>query len=169
MKISFYQLLLISQLTWKTTWTMPHLHKLMTENDLDFYFNTRDSSKVEDYEVIQIEKLPLLKKRGGQNILQQKQIIEKSFSVKAFGDSYALNLFKNEHILTPTSIIVRSENKTYVPFGKKTYCHYMHHDGETVAAMSVCGDNEDVRGMIFTEDKTLEIHPLTEHLQEKVR
>ncbi|QQP57207.1 A disintegrin and metalloproteinase with thrombospondin motifs 7, partial [Caligus rogercresseyi] len=81
-----------------------------------------------------------------------------NFAFSAFGESFNLQLQKNEKILSPTAQIVsRSGDKIENIGVKGSDCHYIHRGDDFVASISLCGNNS-AHGYITTSDgRTFEI------------
>ncbi|RZB39497.1 Sod Cu, Reprolysin, Pep M12B propep and/or HMA domain containing protein [Asbolus verrucosus] len=134
------------------------LHDYMTEPELAYYFQTGDKSAVPEYEVVYLPELP-----SSVEALEDADTFDYSFS--AFERPIDLKLKKNDRIAA-------SNLKTYLTEGDfvevlaspPKSCHYIHRDASTVAAISAC-EPRSMQGLIFLDDTTLEIHPLTERLQ----
>eukprot|EP00096_Caligus_rogercresseyi_P009552 TRINITY_DN3254_c1_g1_i1.p1 TRINITY_DN3254_c1_g1~~TRINITY_DN3254_c1_g1_i1.p1 ORF type:complete len:740 (+),score=167.70 TRINITY_DN3254_c1_g1_i1:104-2221(+) len=85
-----------------------------------------------------------------------------NFAFSAFGESFNLQLQKNEKILSPTAQIVsRSGDKIENIGVKGSDCHYIHRGDDFVASISLCGNNS-AHGYITTSDgRTFEVQELT--------
>ncbi|XP_018574479.1 A disintegrin and metalloproteinase with thrombospondin motifs adt-2-like [Anoplophora glabripennis] len=155
-------LILLKNCVFVNTLLLEALHDYMTEPELAYYFQTADRSIIPDYEVIYLP-LVLPVKEASSVFGDEDEEIEYNFS--AFQRPIELKLRRNPSITA-------SNFKTYIhnhdkieslPDSPKN-CHYLHKDRSTVASISICSPRT-VQGLVFLENSTLEIHPLTERLQ----
>ncbi|XP_050295786.1 A disintegrin and metalloproteinase with thrombospondin motifs adt-2-like isoform X1 [Anthonomus grandis grandis] len=76
-----------------------------------------------------------------------------------------LRLRKNEAILTESfKSYLHDETGIKLLNATPSDCHYLHEDPDLVAALSICSP-KTVHGLIFTDNATLEIQPLTPKLR----
>ncbi|KAJ8935149.1 hypothetical protein NQ314_012967, partial [Rhamnusium bicolor] len=138
------------------------LHDFMTEPELAYYFQTADKSSIPDYEVVYLPVILPVREAIG---LFGDEVEEIEYSFSAFQRPVDLKLRRNPGITTPNfKTYVHNEEGIKVLPHKPQNCHYLHKDAKTVASISICSP-KNVQGLIFLENSTLEVHPLTERLQ----
>lgn len=152
---------------WSTCLTFPSrndLHQLMDSEELTFYFG-RDHS-LPDYEIVD---LPENLYSGRESVVTEdgESTVEKIVSFDVFDKSINLVLYPNRGLLSPfAKIVKKSKNKEQIlsEQEKPNFCHYLHLNDDMTAAISNCIPKE-VNGLIFMNDITLEILPLTTRLK----
>ncbi|XP_060530217.1 A disintegrin and metalloproteinase with thrombospondin motifs adt-1-like [Cylas formicarius] len=135
------------------------LHNYMNEAELTYYFQTANKNEVPYYEVVF---LPPTTWSSDDNFTSN-EVIEYNFS--AFNRLIGLKLKRNENILGPSfKTYIHDENGTKMLKSAPYNCHYLHVDSDTVAAISFCPPKA-MQGLIFLDNTTLEVHPLSETLK----
>ncbi len=144
----------------------------MNRGELLHYFGTYevDSISSESYDLTHFmlsDNEITTEKRGDPSEDASKTF---KYTFAAFGSKYELNLTKNDHLLSSRTVIARREGEdsleAYGPAHKERDCHFQDIRKDTVAAVSVC--QERVRGMIYTGEHLLEIHPLGSSLHRRI-
>lgn len=140
------------------------LHNYMSTDELKFYFGS--DKNVPDYEIVD---LPENLSSGRESVFDDNGggDNEKYVNFKVFNKSIQLHLHPNKRLMSSNARI-----KTRFMNGSSTVlhneddndCHYLHADSESTAAISNC-DSKEVHGLIFTNDDTLEIIPLSAKLK----
>lgn len=120
----------------------------MVEDELLFYFGTTSANRIPQYELIKFPSVTGIKRLQFTAFNRWVSrhwlcVVPRVYSVRCtdfwFGRYYNLNFVKNDKLLSP-------EFKWYVVDGQEYYemqgahqsCHYLHLDGEAVAAFSFC-------------------------------
>ncbi|KAG5886065.1 hypothetical protein JTB14_009513 [Gonioctena quinquepunctata] len=142
------------------------LHDVMNEAELAYYFQTVDKDMIPDYEVVD---LPLVLPVTESIDLAKGNVEEIDYSFLAFQRPIDLKLRRNPEITSSNfKTYIHDDNGTTVLNNSPKNCHYLHRDESTVASISICSP-KNVQGLIFLENTTLEVHPLTERLQALLR
>ncbi|KAF5301353.1 hypothetical protein FQA39_LY10751 [Lamprigera yunnana] len=82
----------------------------------------------------------------------------------AFGRSISLTLNANENLMSPYfKAYLQNENRSVRIMKIPENCHYLHRDSSTTAAISIC-EPRSIVGLVFMENTTYEIRPLTSHM-----
>ncbi|XP_066143129.1 A disintegrin and metalloproteinase with thrombospondin motifs adt-1-like [Euwallacea fornicatus] len=138
------------------------IHHFMTLPELMHYFGTKDV--IPDYDVVYLPEVT--EQDASMNKLRDEEI-EYSFSV--FQRPMTLKLKRNSEILgTAFKTFIHEENEITQFNETPAGCHYLHRDQKVVAAFSICNPRT-VQGLIFTENSTFEIQPLTSRLHRLVK
>lgn len=141
------------------------LHDFMDDEDLKFYFGSE--TIVPEYEIVD---LPESLSSGRESVLDGEKSEDESKYVnfKVFDRLVKLNLHPNKHLISPYARIVRKTLNQTLKFidtdDPPDFCHYIHVDDVSSAAISNCLPKE-VHGLIFLPDQTLEIMPLSKKLK----
>ncbi|KAF7280146.1 hypothetical protein GWI33_006323 [Rhynchophorus ferrugineus] len=138
------------------------LHDAMTGPDLAYYFHTDDENSVPDYDIVFLpEDWP-----QQERFLDNEPGNELNYSFSAFERQIDLKLKRNENIVAPNFKTYIHEHDGNVRYLNEipANCHYLHREGDLVAALSICNP-KSVQGLIFFDNSTFEIHPLTPNLQ----
>lgn len=159
-------LAVICALFWITSGSVSKskLHNFMDEEELRFYFGSE--TELPDYEIVD---LPENLSSGREGIFDEETSGEegKFVSFEVFEKQVNLNLFP-KLLLSPFAKVVRkkAEETLTLVNEKPKPCHYIHVDRETYssAAVSNCVPKE-IHGLIFLNDETLEIVPLSSRLK----
>ncbi|XP_046547667.1 A disintegrin and metalloproteinase with thrombospondin motifs 16-like [Haliotis rubra] len=113
-------------------------HHLLSENDLDFYFGTRKSREVPEYEIVHIV-------GSRQTSTAGIPPLQLQYRLKALGEEYHLHLERNQHLVAPGCLMTFTDGKggaveSPCP-GAGDDCYYTGtstlHNGSTVA-LSTC-------------------------------
>lgn len=143
------------------------LHRFMEVEELEFYFGTDTISAIalSDYEIVD---LPASLYNGRESVTENGSDDSKHVNFKVFDKQIELNLFPNKVLVSPyTKIVKRSSNNTihkYYANSEPKFCHYLHENNQSSAAITNCEPNE-IHGLIFLPDDSLEILPLTARLK----
>ncbi|CAG9829104.1 unnamed protein product [Diabrotica balteata] len=133
----------------------------MNEDELMYYFQTSDRSGIPDYEIVELPVVLSVEAVDAYDGYDE----EIDYSFLAFQRPIDLKLKRNTDILGHNfTTYVHDEDGISVFNHVPRSCHYLHEDGITVASMSICS-SKNVQGLIFLENTTLEVQPLTERLQ----
>ncbi|VEN34120.1 unnamed protein product [Callosobruchus maculatus] len=112
------------------------LHEIMTKNELEYYFQTSDVDLVPPYEIVDLPTLPI-----------------------------SLKLKKNEEIVSPAlKIFVHDDDGIDMLSMPTKNCNYLYQGDLMTAALSICSP-KNVDGLIFSDNSSFEIKPLTERLR----
>nr|CAH7759323.1 unnamed protein product [Callosobruchus chinensis] len=112
------------------------LHDVMTKNELEYYFQTSDKDLVPQYEMLIYLRC-----------------------------THSLKLKKNEEIVSPDlKIFVHDENGLETLSAPPENCNYLYQGHFMTAALSMCSP-KNVHGLIFSDNSTFEIKPLTGRLR----
>jgi len=159
------------------TQTRLPLHRLMTEEELKFYFGDQDLSDIE-----QNYDLGLLKKvedsgvdiaRTRSNIVSQILLEDgEEYIFQAFNLTRMLNLKTNELLVSNRANIAwigedGKETRKNVNTSKLG-CHKIHKAKDLMAAVSNCQEGK-MTGFVSTPEDTFEFAPLTKRLKNKVK
>ncbi|KAL7042361.1 hypothetical protein ACKWTF_001110 [Chironomus riparius] len=142
------------------------LHKFMDNEELQFYFGTNLISSLPDYEIVD---LPESLWSGRESVTANADEDDSKYvNFKVFNKQVELNLFPNKYLISPyTRIVKKSGNKTlnkYYANSKPKFCHYIHNNNYSTAAISNC-ERTEIHGLIFLPDDSFEILPLTTRLK----
>lgn len=152
--------------TSSTTISRSALHKFMDLEELQYYFGTDLENELPDYEIVDLpEGLDFGREsvttNGGEDDL-------KYVNFKVFNKQIELNLYPNKVLVSPyTKIAYKNGNLSvneYFASSAPKYCHYLHKNSHSTAAISNCEPSE-IHGLIFLPDDSLEILPLTGRLK----
>ncbi|XP_050498393.1 A disintegrin and metalloproteinase with thrombospondin motifs adt-1-like isoform X2 [Diabrotica virgifera virgifera] len=133
----------------------------MNEDELMYYFQTSDRAGIPEYEIVE---LPVVLSVEAVDVYDGYDE-EIDYSFLAFERPINLKLKRNADILGHNfTTYVHDEDGISVFNHVPRSCHYLHEDGITVASMSICS-SKNVQGLIFLENTTLEVQPLTDRLQ----
>ncbi|CAH1116620.1 unnamed protein product [Phaedon cochleariae] len=138
------------------------LHRVMTEDELAYYFQTADENLIPEYELVDLPLvLPVkeaLESGGG-------DVEEIDYNFHAFQRPIELKLKRNPSITSFNfKTYVHDDDGIRILENSPRKCHYLHRDDGSVASISICSP-KNVQGIILLENTTLELHPLTERLQ----
>merc|ERR1712183_28644 len=143
------------------------LHKVMTENEKGIYFS---GEKPEDmnYEVIEIlqPRLTEISRPQGEAESERLTRVRKSVEFSSHGEDFKLEMKPNTKLLAPYAMIVKrssSEDLERLQNEEET-CHYLHQDGETVAAFDLC-DPDNLHGLVIQNNRRYEVIPLNSRLK----
>lgn len=144
------------------------LHKLMDNEELQFYFGTEAVSSLPDYEIVDLPE-SLWSGRESVIIDGNEEDEGKYLNFKVFNKQVELNLYPNKHLISPHSKIVKksSGNKTskkYYASSEPNFCHFLHENAYSTAAISNC-ESTEIHGLIFLPDDSFEILPLSTRLK----
>jgi len=129
----------------------------MNDEEKEMYFGGHQPEDV-DYEIIEVDNPT----QDEDNHFTRKR---KSVQFNALGESFKLNLEPNNKLLAPYATIVkRSGGDTMEAMSTNDNCHYIHKEGETVAALDMC-DSSNVRGIVIKNKRSFEVTPLTLRLK----
>merc|ERR1719391_1572498 len=138
------------------------LHRIMDQGERNFYFGEEDPS---DYEVADINHYPADEETNG----------ERMVSFESHGQEFHLTLRPNKRLMAPQGVVVkRTVNKNGSTKALEhisdpgASCHFLHKDETSVAALSLCS-GQDVHGLVFSADSSLEILPLSPRLKRMLR
>ncbi|XP_047368387.1 A disintegrin and metalloproteinase with thrombospondin motifs 2-like isoform X2 [Vespa velutina] len=116
-----------------------------------FVIQTSDGNDTQDVEIVM---LPLW---------NTENFIEVPLAFKVFGQLIELRLRKNTKIIAPEFQVWTHNEENVLQelshLNKPTPCHYLHIDGISSAAISLCQEH-GIHGLIFLENSTLEITPM---------
>ncbi|KAL1512639.1 hypothetical protein ABEB36_002201 [Hypothenemus hampei] len=128
------------------------LHDFMSESELLYYFQTGNKSEVPDYEIVYF---PLVPPNG-----------EINFQFSDFNRrTIDLTLNRNTDLITSAfKTYIHQQNKVQLLNETPLDCHYLHQSLNVTAALSFCTPKA-VQGLIFIENSTYEVQPLTHNLQ----
>ncbi|XP_046836869.1 A disintegrin and metalloproteinase with thrombospondin motifs 2-like [Vespa crabro] len=116
-----------------------------------FVIQTSDGNDTQDVEIVM---LPLW---------NTESVIEVPLAFKVFGQLIELRLRKNTKIIAPEFQVWTHNEENVLQelshLNKPTPCHYLHIDGISSAAISLCQEH-GIHGLIFLENSTLEITPM---------
>ena len=141
------------------------LHDFMDDEELRFYFGSENI--VPDYEIVD---LPENLSSGRESVIDDENdddSEEKYVSFHVFNKQIKLNLQPNKNLISPYAKIVKKSNQSSVTLNDDSdpvFCHYLHVDSFTTAAITNCVAKE-IHGLIFLADDTLEILPLNQRLK----
>lgn len=141
------------------------LHDFMDDEELRFYFGSEYN--LPDYEIVD---LPENLSSGRESVIDDGSIDdseEKYVSFQVFNKQIKLNLHPNKNLISPYAKIVRKSNRSSAILNDDSapsFCHYLHEDKSTTAAITNCVSKE-IHGLIFLPDDTLEILPLNQKLK----
>lgn len=144
------------------------LHNLMNAEELKFYFGTEID--LPDYEVVYLpENLPSIRESVVADDTDYIESEEKYLTFEVFDKNIKLYLQPNRNLISPhATVVVKSANRTIETFnptdGTNKSCHFLHKDSSISASISNCNSNE-IRGLIFLPDDSLEISPLSSKLR----
>ncbi|KAI9556544.1 hypothetical protein GHT06_016334 [Daphnia sinensis] len=153
------------------------LHTLMTADELGRIFGVVNSSQVDEYEVIYIRRhrvsVPTRLFPNGDNRNTKRsspQDTHAHYSFSANGKTYNLKMRPNTFLMAPNmKTVVRSGGLLGEEIVKEhprgIECHFLHTDGEVVAALSHCTD-DDIDGYLIDGGKSLEIRPVPSRLRQ---
>lgn len=153
--------------TCETSNAQSKLHKFMDSDELKFYFGS-ETAEVPDYEIVD---LPENLSSGRESVSDDdgsEQPDEKYVNFKVFDQQIKLHLHPNKNLLSPYArTVTKTRNGTLKILGNEVrpnFCHYLHADSTSTAAISNCVSKE-IHGLIFLPNDTLEILPLTQRLR----
>lgn len=141
------------------------LHNFMDEEELKFYFGSDNS--LPEYEIVN---LPENLESGRESVIDGDISDEDSryMNFRAFDTQVKLNLHPNKNLISPYARIVRKTKNSTLRILEDNeppqFCHFIHVGASSSAAISNCVSKE-IHGLIFLEDKTLEILPLSSRLK----
>ena len=142
------------------------LHYFMDEKELKFYFGS--DKDVPEYEIVD---LPENLESAYESVLNDDGSEDgseddgKYVNFQAFGHQVELQLHPNKVLLSPYAKVVKKRGKNVTTMSSsRNFCHYLHVDSSSVAAISNC-ESKEVHGLVFLQNDTLEILPLTSRLK----
>ena len=138
---------------------------------------------IAEYEIVPLKRSNSLKvSKRGRNGEVPSDSQRLAFNFRAFGGDYNLDLKKNRRLISPYIMLTKrnggGEAEWFGETGDRSRfddCHFENDDEtENAASFSNCGDNENaaenpVRGVLFTHEHMIEVHPLTDKLQSIVQ
>lgn len=148
-----------------TRFPQSKLHNFMDEDELKFYFGSEHS--LPEYEIVN---LPENLESGRESVINGDISEDDSryMNFRAFGTQVQLNLHPNKNLISPYARIVRkTKNSTLRILDDNEppqFCHFIHVGSSSSAAISNCVSKE-IHGLVFLEDQTLEIQPLSSRLK----
>ncbi|XP_059475973.1 A disintegrin and metalloproteinase with thrombospondin motifs adt-2-like [Neocloeon triangulifer] len=140
-----------------------NLHESMTEDELAFYLGVVSaSSAAPEYQVVFMNP-PLMVEgaegEGGEGTEELK------YEFRAFNVPVSLNLKRNPYLIAPSfKTFKHNDGARRILSRTPPRCHYLHRNGDSVAAISMCEPNE-VRGVVLLSNETLQISPLSQRLR----
>lgn len=141
------------------------LHKFMNNEELQHYFGSESITSIPDYEIVD---LPESLWDGRESVTIDGIDEGKYLNFKVFKKQVDLHLFPNKHLISPHSKIVRKSsnitNSKYYANTQPHFCHFLHQNANSTAAISNCEPTE-IHGFIFLPDDSFEILPLTTRLK----
>ncbi|KAJ8957643.1 hypothetical protein NQ318_017534, partial [Aromia moschata] len=169
-----------------SSFEMEALHDFMTQPELAYYFQTGDKSDIPDYEVVYLPVvLPSMSFRDLETTWYWPLYrVLPPLDVRSCASPVDLKLRRNQDITSPTfkTYIHGKDGINALPHSPQN-CHYLHKDKK------ICGFHQYLltkirgsqqskslhnqprgmhtlsQGLIFLENATLEVHPLTDRLQ----
>lgn len=136
------------------------LHHFMEEEELEYYFGNKDN--IPEYEVVDLPKN--IRKREFVRLNEQNREPDDGsmkLDFTAFSKPISLHLRPNRNLVSPhmRAVKISDDGAEMISYGHNgtDYCHYLHADEETVAALSNCFGDEIVSslgGFLFLETKT---------------
>lgn len=150
-----------------SSFSQTKLHKYMNDEELRFYFG--GETILTDYEIVD---LPESLSSGRESVINGDEDEDykdgKYVSFKVFDKQVKLNLYTNKLLISPhAKIVTKASNGTERMRRASdfhSFCHYLHIDSLSTAAISNCLPKE-IQGMIFLPDDTLQILPLSQRLK----
>ncbi|CAG9765921.1 unnamed protein product [Ceutorhynchus assimilis] len=134
-----------------------NLHHVMSDSEMMRYFQTTNKEFVPEYEVVYLPSAMVTKELEADS--------EVDYNFYAFDRPIDLKLKRNTDIVVPSfKTYIHDENGVKFLNETPENCHYLHKASELVAALSICAP-KSVQGLIFTNNATFEIQPLTLKLQ----
>lgn len=150
----------------RSSYSQTKLHNFMDEGELKFYFGSE--TNLPEYEIVD---LPENLSSGRESLIvgsaDESAEGGKYVNFNVFGKQVKLNLHPNKHLISPYAKIVtkKGSNDTQrMTSGIHLFCHYLHVDSFSTAAISNCVPKE-IHGLLFLPNDTLEILPLTQRLK----
>merc|ERR1712123_219540 len=139
------------------------LHKLMNDREKQFYFGGEEST---EYEVIEVFR----PKSSDDNAGETRDV-----HFHASGQQFKLKMSPNKRLMAPQAMIVKRTHGSLNKAGNITgdelarvdteeHCHYLHKEGDTVAALDLCSE-DDTTGIVISAKRTLELMPINSRLK----
>ncbi|XP_017772302.1 PREDICTED: A disintegrin and metalloproteinase with thrombospondin motifs 6-like [Nicrophorus vespilloides] len=154
------KLVLFSAISWVCSFSINDLHEYMTDSELNHYFS--ESKKIGNYEVVY---LPTVVSVREATTLDGEDVEFGQFDFSAFGKPINLKLTKNTNLISPHFKSYIHEDD-YIEELKKPVenCNFIHKDENGVGSINICVPKR-VQGLLFLNNITLEILPLTKRLE----
>ncbi|CAG9859468.1 unnamed protein product [Phyllotreta striolata] len=163
MTVLYFWLGLLSILPSKAAIYKEALNEALTEEELAFYFQTADRKNIPEYDIVE---LPVF--APPEELPTSNSDLENGFpySFIAFQRPIDLYLKRNDDLLAINfKTYLHDDNGVSILRDSPTNHHYLHEDGNVVASISITSSNR-IHGLIFLENSTLEVQPLTQRLHD---
>merc|ERR1711892_1600874 len=139
------------------------LHKLMNDREKQFYFGEEEPT---EYEVIEVFR----PKSSDDNTGETRDV-----HFHASGQRFKLKMSPNKRLMAPQAMVVKRTHGSLNKAGNITgdelarvdteeHCHYLHKEGDTVAALDLCSE-DDTTGIVISAKRTLELMPINSRLK----